>query len=123
MVLAQLEQFLVEMVARHLVERTKRFIEQQQLRCERERPCDRHPHLHPTGQLARHPFRHSLQAHPLQHLLTNTPAFRRRHTLDAQWRLDVRRHREPRQQGRLLENITQTVARLTGAAPADRHRP
>src|SRR5215470_709367 len=48
-----LEQLQVEPLARHLVECAERLVHQQNGRVEREGPRDRHPLLHPPGELPR----------------------------------------------------------------------
>ena len=68
------QQLGLHVLAGHLVEGAERLVHQQQLRRGGQRPGDRHPLLHPAGQLPRPVTGELVELDELEHLHRPVPA-------------------------------------------------
>ncbi len=91
----QPQQFLVQAVARHLIERGKGFVHQQNARPAHQRARNRDAHLHAAGKLPRIALRHMAQAHQFEHLRDALLAEVARGIFEFETQADVLFHRSP----------------------------
>ena len=112
----QRHQLVVQPLAGQLVQRPERLVEQEQLRLEHQRAGQRRPHPHAARQRRGPRAVEPGQAHQVQHPLHPAPPLRAGDALQLGEQLDVARHRPPRQQRRVLEDVAEPAGR-------DVHRP
>ena len=87
--LAQSQDFLVKPVTRHLIERGKWLVHQEQPRIRCQSAGDLHTHLHAAGEFARIHFRDLLQPHEFQQLASLLYAALTRHVFEFKTEADI----------------------------------
>ena len=98
-----LQQFGLHVLTSHLVERTERFVHQQQRRVCRERPSDRDPLLHTPRELPRHVTGEFREFDEFEHFVRAGPTPGLVPALQLERQLDVLLDGAPVEQARLLE--------------------
>src|SRR4051794_12409484 len=117
------DQLLLEPFARLRVEGPERLVHQQYLGLARQAAGDRHPLLHPAGELARQSLGELLEPDQAEIIQGRAGALRLRHPAPSLEReLDVALGGAPRQEGVLLEDDAAVEARPGDPAAVDAHR-
>ena len=100
---------VVELEARHLVERGEGFVHQEQLGTGHHGARNGDAHLHAAGKFARIHLREGCETHVRQRSFNHRACLGTRHALQSKRQPHVIEHRCPRHQGRFLEHETQLV--------------
>ena len=119
LLLADGEQFLVEVLAGHLVEGAERLVKQENFRGEREGAGDGHTHLLAAGELARMGGGPVIQTDEVEHPPGGRMDFAGGDAAQDLRDLNVPANREPRQQGRLLKHKGELGGGLLGREAVD----
>ena len=102
--LPDLQQIVVELEPRDLVERGERLIHQEKLRLGDERARDRDAHAHAAGQFARKSMAEILQPDPVERRDDARTRFFGRRAFERQRQQDIVEHRRPGHQRGFLED-------------------
>ena len=105
----QVDQLVVESLPGDFIERTERFVEQEDLGVQHQRASERAPHLHATGQLLGILVLVTDQVDQLDRLGRLGSALGLGHVLQLGVELDVALHRSPRQQRGILEHVAERI--------------
>ena len=117
------QEFEIQPLARHLVERTERLVHEQQWRRERQGSRDRDALLHPARELPREVLLEPGQLDELDHLCNPRLPARPVPALHLERQRDVLRHRAPVEENRRLEDdpVVTVFASLARLLSVDGH--
>src|ERR1700730_11985590 len=118
----QAQQFLIQTIPGHFIERREGFVHQQKFRAGRESPCNGDSHFHAAGKFARIKLRDLLEPHEPEQCRSFFLSLGLVKAVQFETKTNVLRYRPPRQKCRVLKNERYSFAGILWRHSVDRYR-